>query len=315
MNFFSNAREGKNQWWRYLLLLVLVVLATNIAVAIAIAVELLYHLWRPSLRSEVLFSNSIPGFIFQMLTFGIMLGFLYWFFKFFHKRQRKTLISGQKRFRSKYFLYGTLSYMVIMVTLSVLGVVLSPENYNFTYSGLDFFVLLLLCLVLLVFQTGMEELLMRSYLMQGFALCTKSKVWALIITSVIFGILHAPNTEVVDNGILQTVPLFILTGMTLGFFTIITDGVEFSWGMHYANNFCVFVLFGSKYNSELINIPPLFTMKELKISWEDYLIELIIPLITFLICRKKFGWDIKKAFNNDDLKTTPLPPTENDITA
>ena len=82
--------------------------------------------------------------------------------------------------------------------------------------------------------------------MQGFALCTKSKVWALVITSVVFGLMHCYNGPVEEYGFFAAIPVYIFLGFELGLFAILSDGIELPWGIHCANNLLAFTIIRCK---------------------------------------------------------------------
>jgi fucose 4-O-acetylase-like acetyltransferase len=142
--------------------------------------------------------------------------------------------------------------------------------------------------------------------MQGFALCTKSKVWALVITSVLFGLLHCVNNEVLANGFFTTIPIYIEIGMLMGFFAILSDGIEISCGMHFINNFLAFTVFSSEGGTLSGNA--LVTFKRGAVSVSDYLIPIAVAALIYLCLHKKMGWDIKKAFDNSGLRKDVPPP-------
>jgi membrane protease YdiL (CAAX protease family) len=156
------------------------------------------------------------------------------------------------------------------------------------------------------FQTGCEELIFRGYLMQGFALCTKSKAWALVITSVMFGLLHCANNEVSQYGFFKTIPLYILIGLQMGFFAILSDGIEFSWGMHFINNFIAFTIISTEGGTLSGNA--LFMTKREAVSVTDYIVIIAEFALIYFLLHKKMGWDIKKAFDNSGLRKDVPPP-------
>ena len=117
--------------------------------------------------------------------------------------------------------------------------------------------------------------------------------------------MHCINTEVITNGFFKTIPIYILIGASLGFFTIVSDGIEFSWGIHFINNFVAFTLIGSEDGT--MNISPLFTLKSDPVTWASYIPVILVPAVIFLLLRKKYGWNIKKAFDNSGLVSIEQP--------
>ena len=250
--------------------------------------------------------NTTPGFVVFMLTFLTWMAATWLFFKTLHKRERMTLISGEKIFRKSHFLWGILIYGLLMLLMPVLNMIIAPDCYTINNQGAEYILLLTLAIILVPFQTGCEELIFRGYLMQGFALCTKSKFWALVITSVIFGLMHCANTEVIEYGFFKAIPIYMLIGMSLGFFAILCDGIEFSCGMHFINNLLCFVLFSNE--SGTMSEFALINFKRDAITAFDYIYPIVTTIIIYFALRKKMGWDIRKAFDNSGLQKTTPPP-------
>ena len=84
-------------------------------------------------------------------------------------------------------------------------------------------------------QTSFEEYLFRAHMMQGIGLATNSRLIPLIITSVLFGLMHIANPEVGKIGYIIMV-YYIGTGFFLGIITLMDEGLELALGFHAANN-------------------------------------------------------------------------------
>jgi hypothetical protein len=92
----------------------------------------------------------------------------------------------------------------------------SPGDLVLQFKASSFIPLFFISLVLIPFQTSFEEITFRGYLMQGIATNTHSRIWALVITSLIFGLLHSFNPEVKEYGFLATMPQYIGFGVIFG---------------------------------------------------------------------------------------------------
>ena len=71
--------------------------------------------------------------------------------------------------------------------------------------------------------------------MQGFGVLFKSRLGALLTTSLIFGCLHFYNPEVEKLGYGLMV-YYVGTGLFLGILTLMDEGIELALGFHAANN-------------------------------------------------------------------------------
>ena len=111
----------------------------------------------------------------------------------------------------------------------------TPENFIWHFKPQKFLIFLCIALVLLPLQTSFEEYLFRGNLMQGLALVTKSRLVALLIPAVLFGLMHMANPEVGKIGPIIMI-YYIGTGLFLGILTLMDDGLELALGFHAANN-------------------------------------------------------------------------------
>jgi hypothetical protein len=307
MNFFENAREGKNHWLRYVAVLAIAYIASQIPSIIYVVGLIVKKMSEGNFSSEQLAGlvnlNSQTGFVVLMVSFVFWFGFTWLLFKPFHKREPMTMISGDRRFRADRFLGAAGIYFIFLLIFWALLVIVRPDAFTFHFNAPKFFVGLLLAVIFVPFQTGCEELIMRGYLMPGFGLCTKSKIWALVIVTIMFALLHSNNNEISDFGFLRAMVVYLTGSAVFGFFTVLNDGIEFSWGIHFAHNFTAFTLFaveGNEYGSS-----PLFTITKDFASETLLLVsaaEILIAVALYFIFRKKFGWNIREAFDSRQLK-------------
>lgn len=313
MKYFENAREGKNHWLLYVALLAIGYVVAQIPSVVYLPIIYIRKAihreisvpqngdFSDVMKSSMEMFNDLPGFVVLMLSFVFWIGVTWLLFKPFHKRDRMTLISGEKRFRLGRFFVGVAGYLVIMGLVTVVALLISPEtNITFQFDGSKYIVFVILAIILVPFQTGCEELIFRGYLMQGLGLCTKSKIWALVITSVTFGLMHSVNPEVFDYGFFKAIPIFILMGAMLGFFTIVDDGLEFSWGIHFINNFVAFAIFGNE--GSTFGASPLFVQAKEEFSIAMWLTPILVTVVMYALLHKKLGWNLKEAFDNSGLK-------------
>jgi hypothetical protein len=103
------------------------------------------------------------------------------------------------------------------------------------FNPSKFFGFLILALLLIPIQTSFEEYLFRGYMMQGLGLATMNKIYPLLITSFLFGIMHISNPEVEKMGYFVLI-YYIGTGLFLGIITLMDQGIELALGFHAANN-------------------------------------------------------------------------------
>ena len=172
-------------------------------------------------------------FLITPLAFGLLL-LLFWV-KFIQNQSLIRLTTSRnkidwKRVFFSFFLWGAIT------TLMVLGMYFfNSESLVWNFKPDKFFVFLIIALVLIPMQTSFEEYLFRGHMLQGIGLATNSRLIPLIITSVLFGIMHIANPEVDKIGYLIMV-YYIGTGLFLGIITLMDEGLELALGFHAANN-------------------------------------------------------------------------------
>jgi len=139
-------------------------------------------------------------------------------------------------------------------------------------------------------QTSFEEYLFRGYLMQGIGVIVKNKWVPLIITSVVFGLLHIANPEVDKLGPVIMV-YYIGTGLFLGIITLMDEGMELALGFHAANNLFTALLVTAdwtafKTHSVLKDMsdPETMALGEIFIP-----VFVIFPILLFILS-KKYNW-------------------------
>ncbi len=99
-------------------------------------------------------------------------------------------------------------------------------------------------IVVLVIQTGAEELLCRGYMMQQLAARFASPWIWMVIPQVFFALLHF-NPGTYGPVTWAVIGLIFVLAMMWADLTRVTGNVGASWGWHFANNFVVFGVFGS----------------------------------------------------------------------
>lgn len=304
--FFEKAREGYNHWWRYLV----GILAVFAGYAIG-QIPLILAITRsisddPNLDQEDFESffessdfsifgiNNNMGFTLLLIMFLGAFAALYFVFKPLHQREFRTLITSASRINWSKILFGFGTWLALSLILEVALYFVKPDNYIFQFHWNTFIPLLLLSIFLLPIQTSTEEFIFRSYLMQGLGNATwlrkiglNIRLIPLIVTSVLFGLVHSMNPEIHEFGfgIMQT--YYISAGLVLGIMTLMDDSLELALGVHAATNFVGAVFVG--YDGAAIQTDSLFKTQELNPTL--MLIGFIIMAILFLLlCKYRFNW-------------------------
>jgi uncharacterized protein len=123
--------------------------------------------------------------------------------------------------------------------------------------------------------------------MQGFAAIIRFRWFPLIMTSVLFGLMHALNPEVREYGFLAMMPQYILFGLIFGVITILDDGIEASAGAHTANNVFLCIMVTNK--SSALQTAALYEQQNI-FPWIELSALLVTGIVFILILRRIFRW-------------------------
>ena len=124
--------------------------------------------------------------------------------------------------------------------------------------------------------------------MQGFAAMLRNRWFPLIMTSVLFGLMHAFNPEVREFGFLTMMPQYILFGLIFGVITILDDGIEAAMGAHTANNIFLCIMVTNK--SSALQTPALYEQHNIY-PWAEFTGLLFTGIAFVLILKIIFGWE------------------------
>ncbi len=295
MKFIQQAYKGDNQWWSYVLTLVLLIFGWQLIGVIPLVVvagyyaedmETFINSSKDSFATLGIDSNLLLILIILSFIGGLLALFLG--VKYIHKRKIITLITSREKVDWNRFLYAFVVWSVIVVIMIAISYFLAPEDFTWNFRPLPFFILVLIAFLLLPFQTSMEELLFRGYLMQGFGTWFKNSFVALILTSVIFGLLHGLNPEVEKLGWI-TMVYYIGTGLILGIFTLMDEGTELALGFHAANNIAAAVLVTTNWTVFQTDAL-LIDNSEPSLNWEMFVPVFVLYPLVYIIFSNKYGW-------------------------
>lgn len=243
--FIENAKNIKNNWWRYFLVGPLIIFSFwQIIGAIPFGVGFALNADLENLDMDgsndmmamfSVFPSKNIGLALFLLMFAVGCLGLYLTIKFIHNQTFTSLTTSRKKIDFSRVFYSFFLVIGISIILVPIDLFLSPENYELTFNLNQFLILLLICLTLLPLQTSFEEYLIRGYLLQGIGITTKSRFLAFTIPSVLFGLLHFANPEIDKLGN-AFIFAYIIMGFFLGLITMMDEGLELALGWHYANN-------------------------------------------------------------------------------
>lgn len=243
-NYITQAYKYLHEWWRYFVVgLLAVFTATQIgSIPLVAAIAIKASSQGDNLMSLLADANSLMTYLdsnltlfFMLLSFAIGLLVLWLVVKYVHQQPWHTLTTsrGKTDWSRVFFGFGLIALFTIVMTL--VDYTINPQDYVFQFEMVPFLILAAISIVMIPLQTSLEEYLFRGYFMQGIGVLVGNRWLPLMLTSVVFGLLHIANPEVDKIGPIIMV-YYIGTGLFLGIITLMDEGMELALGFHAGNN-------------------------------------------------------------------------------
>lgn len=264
--YLDIARQGKNNWWRYLLGTILIIFLFLIVGSIVAGILLVVPFANQGLSlseltvqiEELLKTPSLQVYLINNIPFIFFLLGIYLSVRFLHQRRFFTLVGADAKIRLPRFFQGFGVWFLILSILFVMACVLEPQNLEFAFKPSQWFILLACAVIVTPIQTTAEELFFRGYILQGLGLITKQPLLLMIINGVLFMVPHLGNPEV-QRGFLWMALYYFAFGVFCTLLTLKDNRLELALGIHAANN--LFHIFVTTKDSA-ISIPAIWFVKE-----------------------------------------------------
>ncbi|MCF6349294.1 MAG: CPBP family intramembrane metalloprotease [Flavobacteriaceae bacterium] len=295
MNFIQQAYKGRTEWYWYLITLFIIsifwqfigVIPLSVAAFLKVgSMDKFMEAAKDAFATVGLNSNLYLFLVLLTLIMGLV-GLLIGI-KFIHNRLIKTVVTSRNKIDWKRVFYAFGLWFSIFVVIITIGIFLDSENLIWNFKPIPFLILVLISLLFIPLQTSFEELLFRGYLMQGLGVLAKNRWIPLLVTSLIFGLLHGANPEVQKLG-LGIMVFYIGTGLLFGITTLMDEGTELALGLHAANNIVAAIFVTTDwtvFQTEALYIDT----SEPSLGWETYLPVFVLYPIILFIFSKKYGW-------------------------
>jgi len=273
LSFLDNAREGKNNWWMYLITFIAVFLVMMLGTISP--VEILNK-----------FNNNLLNSIVGLgVGFALSLISLYLLARFLHHKKLISLINTGKQVRWSQIFKGGILWAVLASSLTIIYMLLNPSAFKFSFNFYPFLILVIISCLCFPIQAFFEELFFRGYLMQGFGLVFKRALIPVIITSILFGVMHASSLTNLNQTLLVITSTSIM-GLLYGIVTLADNGIELAAGSHIANNLLMAIFFNSG-DATFSSLPSLF------VSSTETVVDLIIFIIAAVLFVLILFWNRK----------------------
>lgn len=297
MNHLESTFTSKNGFWRYIIMFAVVLIVSNTIGAIPLLLAMLLKSGsNPAVFSQlaanpndfgVLGLNPNVGLL--MMLFPFMAGLLAFVLlvKPLNNRTLRVTINGTDKIRWNRFFISAAVWMILSALYFLFYLKLDPSNFHLNNKSISLLMLSVVSILFIPFQAAFEEILFRGYLMQGFAAMVRYRWFPLIMTSLLFGLMHAFNPEVKEFGFYTMMPQYIVFGLIFGTITILDDGIEASMGAHTANNIFLCIMVTSE--SSALQTPALYEQLNIH-PWTEFAALTLIGIIFVLILKMIFKW-------------------------
>lgn len=236
--FIQQAFKAQNQWWRYVIGIIITVFAIAIGQVPLMAAILIWGDIDPLyLSADNLYEALEPNLtmFLLLLSFAVGLVGLLFAIRFVHRQPLLEATTSRKKVDWGRFAFGFALIAIVNILFFAVDYIVNPEDYVWNFQAVPFLILLVITLVMVPLQIGFEEYLFRGYLMQGLGVMARNRWFPLIVTSLIFGLLHLENPEVGKMGEIVML-IYIGNGFMLGIMTLMDEGMELALGYHAGNN-------------------------------------------------------------------------------
>ena len=302
MSFIDKAKDGNNSFSSYILGIVLII-SVYLLGSYFLILDLQWNFGIESFDGisqkeivRILGNNRFLALLIVPFLFVAL--FLVIHTKFVHKRTVLSIFSGRENFDWKRVLFS-FSLLFSVLSLFLFIQYLSSDSLIFQFDLQKFIPLFFIAIFLLPIQTSCEELLFRSYILQGIKMRTKKNSIAVLISGLMFGAIHIGNPEIAKIGY-HIIVYYMLVGVFLALISLFDNGIELALGYHAANN--VFAALMITNNWQAFQTDAVFMDISDPGMGLDTIIGIlfILPLV-FFIFYKKYKWHSLKEMWQDKL--------------
>ncbi|OIQ29078.1 MAG: CAAX protease family protein [Bacteroidetes bacterium MedPE-SWsnd-G2] len=296
--YIEQAYKSLHEFWRYVIGVIISIIGVGVFSmphAIAIAMKSLSGGVDESQLEDLsyimnLFDSNL-NLVFMLLPFLGGLLFLLFSTKVIHQQTFTALTTAREKVDWGRVFFAFAFWGIVSSTLIAIGYFMEPETFELNFQLEPFLILCVIALLLIPIQTSFEEYLFRGYLMQGIGVLVKNKWFPLVITSVVFGLMHLANPEVEQLGPVIMV-YYIGTGLFLAIITLMDEGLELALGFHAANNLFTALLVTADWTA----FQTYSVFKDTSSPTEAGFFDIFMPVfvifpLLILIFAKKYKWN------------------------
>jgi len=297
MNHLESSFNGRNNLWRYLVMLAALLVATNTIGALPLLVAYAKKAATdPQVISEIAANPGNLGILgldpnlgLLMMLFPFLIGLLAFIMlvKPLNNRTFKVTINGTGEIRWDRLAASFLVWLLLSSLYFFIYLKADPANFELNNISGTLLGLIVVSFLFVPFQAAFEEVIFRGYLMQGLAVLTGNRWLPLLMTSLLFGLMHSFNPEVKEFGFLTMMPQYVAFGLIFGIVTILDDGIEAAIGAHAANNIFLCIMVTNE--SSALQTPAVYEQQNVY-PYTEFAALLVTGIIFVLLLKIIFKW-------------------------
>jgi membrane protease YdiL (CAAX protease family) len=297
MNHLESSFSGKNDFWRYLIMVLAVLVVANtigsaplyvlITMVAAKDPHVLTSLSEKPNDLTVLGITPNMGLLVQLIPFIIALIAFILLVKPLNGRTLRQVVNGTGTFRWKRFFMSGGIWLLISALYLAINMWTDPGNFSLHNTSRTLVPLVIISLFFIPLQAAFEEILFRGYLMQGFVVIARNRFIPLIATSILFGLMHGLNPEIKEFGFWIMLPQYVTFGLIFGIITILDDGIEAAIGAHAANNIFICIMLTN--GASALQTPAVFVQHTIY-PWIEFGVMILMGAIILAIMARVFRW-------------------------
>ena len=226
--------------------------------------------------------------VLMLLPFTVVAVLVLGIIRKLHHISIRAFITSRTKIDWKRIAFAFGSIVLLNFLFFVISYFSNPSDFQWNFDPQAFVILFLIAIVLVPLQTSAEELFFRGYLMQGFGQVFKHRIFPLLITSLMFGLIHFGNPEIDKLG-----PLLMVSYVSMGFFfgiiTLMDEGLELALGYHAGNNLLISLLVTADWTAFQTN--SLFLDVSTPNVYMLAFMQLPMLLILLALFSWKYGWN------------------------
>jgi len=234
IKFIDVSKQGRNQWWRYLVgILFILVFSISMSAIVGGVWESNAHF--DTTAGRFVGIDSFSNYIQLNLGIVFLLVSLFLVVRFEHKRPFLSLITPNQSINWKKVGKSFGLFTGLLAFAAIVDYILNPSDFQYSLNPARFLLWLPVVLILTPIQTATEELLFRGYLLQMMALLTTNRAVLVLTSGVLFMLPHLANPEVAA-GFLPMSLYYLAVGCFLTIVTLKSNSLEVAIGIHTAVN-------------------------------------------------------------------------------